>query len=192
MPAHAAGAVSIQIYNGQGPVLASQIFTYTDVAPTPTVTPSATSTPTLTPSTAPSPTVTPSATPIATPTVTPSATPSSSPTKEPTALKKASVYFALGSFALDSTAKAVLKRIANEFNNSSATTVQLFGYTDSQGGVDNIKLSRDRAKAVADFLKPLLTDQSIEIAWEGSKNPIASGNTQVAYAKNRRVEIWTK
>ena len=188
MPPHTVGPVTIQIYNGQGPVLASQIFTYTDVAPTPTVTPSASATTSSAPSATPTPTVTPSAAPS----VTPSATPTSTPTIAPEALKKASVYFALDSYALDAKAKGELKRIADEFNNSSATIVELFGYTDSQGGVDNLKLSQQRAQSVANYLKPLLTDQSVVIAWKGARNPVANGNTEAAYAKNRRVEIWTK
>ncbi len=62
MPAHAAGPVSIVLFDGQTPPLADQPFTYVEipiVTPTPTPTPSVIPTPTPTPSERPSPTPTP-------------------------------------------------------------------------------------------------------------------------------------
>ena len=193
MPAHAAGPVSIQIYNGQGPVLASQIFTYTDVAPTPSVTPSVTPTPTPTPSTAPSATPTP--TPTVAPSVAPTPTPSAAPTTAPAPKLelKEIVNFANDSSQLDAAAKAAIKKIAVKINNSSASIIYLYGYTDKRGDAAyNLGLSKRRATAVSNYLRPLLTNLTLQVAWRGAMNPASTGNTEADYAKNRRVEIWAK
>lgn len=175
MPAHAAGPVSIQIYNGQGPVLSAQTFTYTDVAPTPTPTPSAT------------PTATPTPTPSATPTPTPT------PAPAPKLALKAVVNFGNDSSALDAAAKSAIEKIAEKINNSSASVIYLYGYTDVRGDAAyNLGLSKRRAQSVSDYLRPLLTNLTLQVAWRGAKNPAASGNSEADYAKNRRVEIWAK
>jgi len=68
----------------------------------------------------------------------------------------------------------------------------LFGFSDSSGAPrQNITLSKDRAKAVAEQLqirgiKPSFVDGF------GKDMPIASNNTQEGREKNRRVEIWLR
>jgi outer membrane protein OmpA-like peptidoglycan-associated protein len=53
-------------------------------------------------------------------------------------------------------------------------------------------LSQNRAKAVAKYLRPLLTVKKISIGWYASKKPVATGNSAAALAQNRRVEIYTR
>ena len=194
-PPHAAGPVSIQIYNGQFPLLAAQTFTYTDVpaasspAATPTPTPSATPTVTPTPTAAPTPTVAPS--PTATPTLSPTSTPA--PIPAPVLKKRAIINFDNDSFVLNAAAKAEIKALAAEINNSSASAIYLYGYTDVRGDAAyNLSLSKKRAQAVSDYLSKLLTNLDLKVGWKGAKNPAATGNTEADYAKNRRVEIWVK
>ena len=68
----------------------------------------------------------------------------------------------------------------------------LFGFSDSSGAPrQNLTLSKDRAKAVAEQLqirgiKPSFVDGF------GKDMPIASNNTQEGREKNRRVEIWLR
>ncbi len=65
------------------------------------------------------------------------------------------------------------------------------GYTDNSGSESfNLKLSRDRAKAVSEYLIYKNIEWSrIYYDGLGSSRPIASNNTQEGRRKNRRVEI---
>ena len=133
-----------------------------------------------------------------TPTPTPVPTPSPTPTKvvntQPTAeMKKISMlYFALGSYLVSKPNKVQVAKIAAEIMNSPVKTVLIYGHTDSQGGVDNIALSKNRAKAIVAQIKPLLKGKSIRIGWYAATKPVATGKSKAAYAQNRRVEIWIK
>jgi outer membrane protein OmpA-like peptidoglycan-associated protein len=70
--------------------------------------------------------------------------------------------------------------------------VLAYGYTDNRGGVNNTRLSQQRAQAVAKFLRPLLKGKTIQIGWFGSRKPVATGNSASDLAMNRRVEIWVR
>ena len=94
---------------------------------------------------------------------------------------------------LNAAAKAEIKALAAEINNSSASAIYLYGYTDVRGDAAyNLSLSKKRAQAVSDYLSKLLTNLDLKVGWKGAKNPAATGNTEADYAKNRRVEIWVK
>lgn len=133
----------------------------------------------------------------------PTPTPTPSPTKsaevsvienvQPAAMKKiGTIYFASGTFFLNDESKKTIKALATSISMKSPTTVLSYGFTDSQGGIDNTLLSRNRAKAVAKLLRLLLPGQKIAIGWYGSSKPAATGTSKAALAKNRRVEIYTK
>jgi outer membrane protein OmpA-like peptidoglycan-associated protein len=191
MPAHAAGDVVVQLFNGDAPLLAGVGYTYTDEAPAPMPIPTPTPTPTLTPTPSPTPTPTPS--PSATPTPTPTPSPTPSPIPKPILKKAGTINFANNSSALDETAKSEIKAIADQINNSSASKIYLYGYTDLRGDAAyNLSLSKKRAESVSNYLLPLLTNLTLKIGWKGANNPADPGNSEAAYAKNRRVEIWTK
>jgi outer membrane protein OmpA-like peptidoglycan-associated protein len=102
------------------------------------------------------------------------------------------VYMASGSYFLNDSTKTSLRAMAKKINSSKKNTVFVNGYTDSQIGVNNTWLSQRRAKAVANFLRPLLKGKKIVIGWYASRKPIATGNSPVDLAKNRRVEIYAK
>jgi outer membrane protein OmpA-like peptidoglycan-associated protein len=82
--------------------------------------------------------------------------------------------------------------MAKIINASSRNVVIVNGYTDSRRGVNNTWLSQQRAKAVANFIRPLLKGKKIVIGWYASRKPIATGNSATDLAKNRRVEIYAK
>jgi outer membrane protein OmpA-like peptidoglycan-associated protein len=68
--------------------------------------------------------------------------------------------------------------------------VRIEGYTDSTGGKqENLKLSRDRAQAVADVLMDLgIDDKRIQV--EGyDEYPVDANASERGRAQNRRVEI---
>jgi outer membrane protein OmpA-like peptidoglycan-associated protein len=140
-------------------------------------------------------------TPTPTPTPTPKATPTPTPTPSPTATnvqptremkKVGTVYMASGSYFLNDATKVALQAIAIQIRNSDKNSILVYGHTDNRGGVNNTLLSQNRAKAVANYLRPLLKGKKITIGWFASKKPVASGNSAADLAKNRRVEIYTK
>lgn len=138
------------------------------------------------------PVVTPTPTPTVTPKPTPSPTQTSNP--QPTAQmeKVGTVYMASGSYFLNDATKLTMKALALKINASGAKSILVYGHTDNRGGVNNTVLSQNRAKAVANYLRPLLTSKKISIGWYASKKPVAGGTSAAALALNRRVEIYTK
>ena len=161
------------------------------VKPTPTPTPE----PVVTPTPTPTPTPSPSVTPTPKPTVTPTPSPSPSATNpQPTSqsVKVGTVYMASGSYFLNDATKITLRAIAIKINASGVKSILVYGHTDNRGGVNNTVLSQNRAKAVANFLRPLLTSKKISIGWYASKKPVAGGASAAALALNRRVEIYIK
>jgi outer membrane protein OmpA-like peptidoglycan-associated protein len=170
--------LAIQIFNGQSPLLPEQSIVAVSGCVTPTPAPSPTPKPTPTPS--PKPTVTPSPTP----------TPIAQPTTQ--MLKVGTVYMASGAYFLNDATKRTLIEVAKKINASGAKSILVYGHADNRGGVNNTVLSQNRAKAVANYLRPLLKVKKISIGWYASKKPVASGTSATALAQNRRVEIYTK
>jgi uncharacterized repeat protein (TIGR02543 family) len=139
------------------------------------------------------PTPTPTPTPKATPTPTPTPSPTSTNVQPTREMKKVgTVYMASGSYFLNDATKVALQAIAIQIRNSDKNSILVYGHTDNRGGVNNTLLSQNRAKAVANYLRPLLKGKKITIGWFASKKPVASGNSAADLAKNRRVEIYTK
>jgi uncharacterized repeat protein (TIGR02543 family) len=164
--------------------------------PTPTPTPVVTPTPSPTPTPTPTPTATPTPTPTPTPKPTPTPTPSPSATTIPqptTQMKKVgTVYMSSGSYFLNDATKLTLKAIALKINASGAKSILVYGHADNRGGVNNTVLSQNRAKAVANYLRPLLKVKKISIGFYSSNKPAKAGSSAAALAQNRRVEIYTK
>jgi len=175
-----ASALSIQIFNGQVPLLPLQSLTVISrcLVPAPIVTP----TPTPTPKPAPSATATPKPTP----------SPTNTPQPSVEMVKVGTVYMASGSYSLNDATKKSLIAVAKKINASGAKTILVYGHSDSRGGVNNTVLSQNRAKAVAAYLRPLLTVKKISIGWYSSNKPVKTGTSAAALAQNRRVEIYTK
>ncbi len=65
------------------------------------------------------------------------------------------------------------------------------GHTDSQGAASsNLRLSKGRAKAVADFLtKSGIDAKRFDVKWYGESKPIADNKTKEGRQRNRRVEM---
>jgi outer membrane protein OmpA-like peptidoglycan-associated protein len=138
--------------------------------------------------------VAPNPKPSATPTPTLKPTPTATTNPQPTTQMKkvGTVYMGTGSYFLNDATKKTLIEVAKKINASGTKTILVYGHTDNRGGVNNTALSQNRAKAVANFLRPLLTAKKIFIGWYASKKPVADGKSAVALAQNRRVEIYTR
>jgi outer membrane protein OmpA-like peptidoglycan-associated protein len=99
---------------------------------------------------------------------------------------------ASGAYFLNDATKVSLKAIALKINASGVKQVLVYGHTDNRGGVNNIWLSQQRAKAVANYIRPLIRGKKVLTGWYASSKPIATGSSKADLAKNRRVEIYTK
>jgi len=88
-------------------------------------------------------------------------------------------------------AYVVLDRIVKTMNRHPDYKWEVAGYTDKIGSDKyNIKLSKQRAQAVVDYLVSKGVDRnSLKIVGYGKKHPIATNETLEGRSMNRRVEI---
>lgn len=102
-----------------------------------------------------------------------------------------SVNFDYDSSTLSSTARRQLADNAEWIKTNSNTTVQIEGHCDSRGSVEyNLALGERRAKAVKNYLTSLGVDSNrMTIISYGEEKPLAMGDTEDAYAKNRRANF---
>lgn len=70
-------------------------------------------------------------------------------------------------------------------------SVTIIGHTDDQGGEEyNLRLSRERAKAVLEYLVNQGIDPSrLTSVGKGKSDPVADNSTEEGRALNRRTEI---
>jgi outer membrane protein OmpA-like peptidoglycan-associated protein len=97
------------------------------------------------------------------------------------------------------TGKAIIKESSFQSLENLATLmmkkpiwrIKIAGHTDSQGKASsNLRLSKKRANAVADFLiKNNILKDRIDVEWFGETKPISTNKTKAGRAKNRRVEM---
>jgi OOP family OmpA-OmpF porin len=101
------------------------------------------------------------------------------------------VNFETNSARLQSSSTAVLDRVAEGLKANSEARVEIGGHTDSRGNdAYNMKLSRDRANSVRDYLVSKGVSKSqLETKGYGESKPIADNKTESGQAVNRRVEL---
>ncbi|SNT43618.1 Outer membrane protein OmpA [Actinomadura meyerae] len=100
--------------------------------------------------------------------------------------------FAVDKADLTPRADQLLRQVAAQIDASDDDTVTVDGHADSTGNdAINQPLSERRAKAVADRLKSLVTRQGVTYrsAGHGSKEPVATNDTEEGRRKNRRVTV---
>jgi outer membrane protein OmpA-like peptidoglycan-associated protein len=106
---------------------------------------------------------------------------------------KSDLAFAKNSAELSGAAKVAVAKIARQVRRAKLKgTIEIHGYTDNLGSAAHgLELSRQRAQAVAQYLRGALGGYEIEIAafGHGEANPIASNATEAGRQKNRRVTI---
>jgi outer membrane protein OmpA-like peptidoglycan-associated protein len=102
------------------------------------------------------------------------------------------INFDTGKSTIKPESAQAMGEIAKLLEADPSLKIFVVGHTDNVGGVDgNIKLSQDRAEAV---LQALVRDHAIAAARLrsygcGQFAPVASNDTEVGRAKNRRVEL---
>lgn len=102
--------------------------------------------------------------------------------------------FLPGSHKLDNKAVRDLDRVIDFIESAKAAnrSVMLFGFSDALGDDTlNLRLSKDRAKAVADELDK----RGVKLAHVegyGASLPVASNDAREGRERNRRVEIWIR
>ncbi|KIX77178.1 OmpA family protein [Streptomyces sp. JL4002] len=102
------------------------------------------------------------------------------------------VLFPEDSAVFNAQAAARIQAIGNEINQSKATRIRVFGFTDDQGSYEHGKeLSKKRADAVHAELAKTVTNPSVVFDVRGYSEdyPIADNSTEEGRKKNRRVEI---
>lgn len=105
---------------------------------------------------------------------------------------KDKVYFDSGKSTIQSRSFALLDQVASVLvAHPEITKLLIEGHTDNQGKADkNLKLSEDRAKAVADYLaKKGVAKDRLESKGFGQERPAASNDTAAGRDTNRRVEF---
>jgi peptidoglycan-associated lipoprotein len=101
------------------------------------------------------------------------------------------VYFDYDSYTIRPEAQPAIAAHARYLTGNKTLKVSLDGHTDERGGREyNLALGQKRADAVRKALSLLgVSEPQMESVSFGKEKPAASGEDEVAYAKNRRVEI---
>ena len=103
----------------------------------------------------------------------------------------ATVYFEFDKSSLTSKSIQTLKSTVDALNENSTIEVTLSGHADERGTREyNLALGQRRAESVSDYLVLNGINKSrITVKSFGEEKPLAYGQNEASYAKNRRVEI---
>jgi len=101
------------------------------------------------------------------------------------------VHFDYDSATLSTETRKELSENADWIKANPKVTVQIEGHCDSRGSVEyNLALGERRAKAVKNYMVSLgLDTKRMTIISYGEEKPVATGDNEEAYAKNRRANF---
>ncbi len=101
------------------------------------------------------------------------------------------ILFDFDSANLQSHAKSNIQKLSEILSEYQKTNIIIEGHTDSQGSDEyNLELSRERAKAVANYLSNQgVASERFTTVGYGESKPVASNDTESGRQQNRRVEI---
>ena len=101
------------------------------------------------------------------------------------------VFFGFDSYALTNNSKSELSKVVKFLILHNNITITVKGHTDNDGNENyNMALSRNRAKAVCDFMiKNGIEKSRLKYEGKGAAEPVATNNTEEGKAKNRRIEF---
>ncbi|MGM8870719.1 peptidoglycan-associated lipoprotein Pal [Psychrobacter sp. 2Y5] len=104
---------------------------------------------------------------------------------------QAVVYFAFDSSEITAQSASVLNQHVSLLNANPGTQVLIAGHTDERGSREyNIALGERRAQAARNYLAAQgVAANNIRVISYGEERPAAAGNTEEAYALNRRAEL---
>ena len=103
----------------------------------------------------------------------------------------ATVYFEFDKSSLTSKSIQTLKSAVNALNENSSINITLSGHADERGTREyNLALGQRRAEAVSDyFVLNGISKNRITVKSFGEEKPVAFGQDETSYSKNRIVEI---
>lgn len=106
-------------------------------------------------------------------------------------LAKGKIRFESGRATIDPDSVGLLDRLIETALRCPAANIDIVGHTDADGDEGfNQALSEKRAQAVADYLvRTGLPADRFKAAGYGSQQPVASNDTDVGKAQNRRIEF---
>lgn len=107
-------------------------------------------------------------------------------------VKFESIEFDNGKSELKQEMYSDLNKIVNFLYDNPSFKIKISGHTDSFGSADlNLRLSKERAKSIRNYLVDFGGLESIRVNWEGfgSSQPIVEEITEEDKALNRRVEF---
>jgi outer membrane protein OmpA-like peptidoglycan-associated protein len=101
------------------------------------------------------------------------------------------ITFAFDSVNIEPSSEDELRRAIGTLAERSELHVEIAGHTDDQGQADyNLRLSRERAQAVADYFVAHGIDRSrLVVRGYGSDRPREPGTDEGSRARNRRIEL---
>lgn len=101
------------------------------------------------------------------------------------------LHFHSGQSKINKQSNNELTRLIDYLKKHPKKTIEISGHADNSGNFDrNMKLSKDRAKSVTDYLiSKGISAKRLKYKGYGSTKPIAKNNTAENKAKNRRVEV---
>ena len=104
---------------------------------------------------------------------------------------QAVVYFAFDSSEITAQAASFLNQHVSLLNSNPAAGVVIAGHTDERGSREyNMALGERRAQAARNYLAAQgVAANNIRVISYGEERPAAAGNTEDAYAQNRRAEL---
>tara|TARA_B100000941_G_scaffold241867_1_gene185588 strand:+ start:1881 stop:2297 length:417 start_codon:yes stop_codon:yes gene_type:complete len=103
----------------------------------------------------------------------------------------ATIYFEFDKSNLTSKSIQILKSVASALNDNKSIQVTLAGHADERGTREyNLALGQRRAETVSDyFILNGISENRINVKSYGEERPLAFGQDDESYSKNRRVEI---
>ena len=103
----------------------------------------------------------------------------------------ATIYFEFDKSNLTSKSIQILKSMASALNENKSIQVTLAGHADERGTREyNLALGQRRAETVSDyFILNGISKNRISVKSYGEERPLALGQDDESYSKNRRVEI---
>lgn len=106
-------------------------------------------------------------------------------------IEKNTIYFAFDSNVVQSMYQSIVQANANYLKSHHSAKVRLEGNTDPRGSREyNIGLGQRRASAVAQQLEMLgVSSEQIVTVSYGQERPVMTGDSEQAYALDRRVDI---
>lgn len=101
------------------------------------------------------------------------------------------IYFDTNKFELKTESKPELEKLTKLLNLNPSLNIEISGHTDDIGkDAENLVLSKNRAKAVSDFLaKSGINPMRIKVVGYGKTAPTVPNNSELNRAKNRRIEV---